>query len=328
MARPSKYPWPEIFDHLRGPGTWQTACERWSVPAPTMRGRIRREGLKPGGGLLSGPTPASTEATARPSTPSAAEWVPIDSVTPWEKNPRLNADAVAQVAKSISRFGWGSPIIAREADRVLIAGHTRLKAAKSLGMDKVLVRFLDLDPAQAAALALADNKLGEIADWDDEGLAEVLRELEADSVDLDGLGWDDKELAALLSEEGTAAPEGFDDETYSLEIKAPVYEPKGQRPEVSALFDPAKENELVADIDAADLPEEVADFLRRAAQRHTSFHFRNIAEYYCHAPPEVQALMERSALVIIDFKAAIENGFVSLTDRLGELADKEAADAG
>jgi site-specific DNA-methyltransferase (adenine-specific) len=130
---------------------------------------------------------------------SETEWVSIDDLVPWDKNPRDNQHAVEAVAKSITRFGWGSPILARRADRVVIAGHTRLKAAQSLGLDQVLVRWMDLDPATAAAMALADNRLGEIAEWSD-GLADVLRELEAEDVDLAGLGWSDDELAALLAE--------------------------------------------------------------------------------------------------------------------------------
>lgn len=128
----------------------------------------------------------------------AADWVSIDAIRPWERNPRRNDEAVAQVAKSITRFGFSSPIIARRADGVIIAGHTRYKAAQSLGMDKVLVRYMDLDPAEAVALALADNKLNEIAEWDPAGLGEILRELNAEDVDTDGLGFTDDELADLI----------------------------------------------------------------------------------------------------------------------------------
>ena len=129
-----------------------------------------------------------------------AEWVDIDSVKPWDKNPRKNAAAIGEVAKSIQRFGFASPIIVRRADGVIIAGHTRYAAAKSLKLDKVLVRFMDLDPAQARALALADNKLGELADWDAPMLAEVLRGLNDEGVDVTGLGFDDQELETMLAD--------------------------------------------------------------------------------------------------------------------------------
>jgi len=128
-----------------------------------------------------------------------ARWVAIDAIQAWDKNPRNNEHAVDELAKSIKRFGWGSPIIARKSDGVVIAGHTRLKAAQRLKMDKVLVRYLDLDPAEAAALALADNKIGELADWDDEGLRAVLLELDAEDVNLDGLGFSDDEMQTLIA---------------------------------------------------------------------------------------------------------------------------------
>ena len=138
-----------------------------------------------------------------------ARWVNIDAIQAWDKNPRNNEHAVQSVADSIERFGWGSPIIARKSDGVVIAGHTRLKAAQRLKMDKVLVRYLDLDPAEAAALALADNKIGELADWDDGGLRAVLLELDAEDVNLDGLGFSDEELDAML----TAAEMDLDGDT-------------------------------------------------------------------------------------------------------------------
>jgi DNA modification methylase len=141
---------------------------------------------------------------------AAATWEAIDSLTPWDRNPRRNDHAVEQVAHSITRFGFGSPILARSSDRVIIGGHTRFKAAQRLGLDKVPVRFLDLDPAEAAALALADNKLGELAEWDDAAVAEILGELEAQGAPIDGLGWDDEELKALLGD-GLEAPTPSDD---------------------------------------------------------------------------------------------------------------------
>jgi DNA modification methylase len=141
---------------------------------------------------------------------SAAEWVPIGALTPWRDNPRQNDQAVNAVADSIKRFGFASPIIAR-MDGEVIAGHTRLKAAQALGLDRVPVRYMDLDPADAKLLALADNKVGEIADWDDDRLSDILNELKADGVDLDGLGWSEDELAEIMAlgeempeEEGTA----------------------------------------------------------------------------------------------------------------------------
>lgn len=137
---------------------------------------------------------------AKTKTESAAQWVPIGDLTPWSENPRKNEAAVSHVAESIERFGFASPIIARTGGEV-IAGHTRLLAAQQLGLDRVPVRYMDLDPVDAKLLALADNKVAEIADWDDEALERILSELRADGVDLDGLGWTDDELAEILNED-------------------------------------------------------------------------------------------------------------------------------
>tara|TARA_R110001606_G_scaffold396811_1_gene571672 strand:+ start:7947 stop:8510 length:564 start_codon:yes stop_codon:yes gene_type:complete len=160
-------------------------------------------------------------AKTKTKTESAAQWVPIGDLTPWSENPRKNEAAVSHVAESIQRFGFASPIIARTGGEV-IAGHTRLLAAQQLGLDRVPVRYMDLDPVDAKLLALADNKVAEIADWDDEALERILSELKADGVDLDGLGWSDDELKKLLGEYEPEIDDGFDiddDLVYSVVIK-------------------------------------------------------------------------------------------------------------
>tara|TARA_R110000824_G_scaffold46910_4_gene134304 strand:- start:394 stop:927 length:534 start_codon:yes stop_codon:yes gene_type:complete len=143
-----------------------------------------------------------------------ATWVAIDKLIPWAANPRENEKAVERVAASISRFGWGAVVIARKENGEIIAGHTRVRAAKSLGLKKVPVRYLDISEGEAHALALADNRIGEIADWS-ENLSDVLRDL--GDVDLDGLGFEDSELEALLQ------PSDYDDvawQTFDSDIGA------------------------------------------------------------------------------------------------------------
>lgn len=154
---------------------------------------------------------------------AAAVWVSPAELKAWAKNPRRNDHAVPAVMDSIKRFGFASPIIARPGGEV-IAGHTRLKAALQLRMAEVPVRYMDLDDDEAHALALADNRLSELADWDDDGLAEVLRELQAEEVDLGGLGWDDDELAGLMD----AEPLELDGEDEVPEVQAEVYSKQGE----------------------------------------------------------------------------------------------------
>ena len=155
----------------------------------------------------------------------AAQWIAIDKLTPWADNPRINDHAVDDVAKSIQRFGFASPIIARAENNEVIAGHTRLKAAIKLGLDKVPVRFMDLDPADARMLALADNRVAELADWDDDALATILRELDADGLDLDGLAWSDDALADLLAPD-PLEPDGTEDDV--PEVQEEVHSQPGE----------------------------------------------------------------------------------------------------
>ncbi len=145
------------------------------------------------------------EAKRSQSDEPAAVYADPKSLVPWKRNPRHNDDAVGPVAESIERLGFGAPILAREKDRVVIAGHTRLKAALSLGLAQVPVRFLDVSKSEAEALALADNRLGEIATWDEGALAGILRDLGDKAV---GLGWSDADLAELLNTTPWLPPDG------------------------------------------------------------------------------------------------------------------------
>lgn len=159
----------------------------------------------------------------------AASWTDLGRLVPWKENPRDNTLAIEEVAQSLIRFGFATPIVARQADGMIIAGHTRSLAAallpgiwkRSKPKDRtkwhpdavrmatnetieVPVRFLDLSVSEAKALALADNKLGEISSWDDSKLRDVLAELSAEGTELEGLGFDDA-LLAELSETAASA---------------------------------------------------------------------------------------------------------------------------
>jgi hypothetical protein len=107
-----------------------------------------------------------------------------------------------------------------------------------------------------------------------------------------------------------------EEKKYSVKIEAPIYEPTGPKPHLLTIYDDSKTRKLCAEIEASDIPHDVKSFLKIAAQRHTVFNYELIAEYYAHAEPEIQKLMENSALVIIDFDKAVENGFVRLCDEI------------
>jgi len=123
----------------------------------------------------------------------------VSEIHPYEKNPRFNDAAVDAVAKSIQEFGWRSPIVV-DRDKVIVCGHTRLKAAIKLGLTEVPVHIAaDLTPEQIQAYRIADNKTGEIAEWNYDLLPVELRELQGADFDLSLLGFDSDELDRLLN---------------------------------------------------------------------------------------------------------------------------------
>lgn len=125
----------------------------------------------------------------------------VADLIPFARNSRTHSDEqVAQIAASIREFGWTNPILVDGANGI-IAGHGRLMAARKLGMTEVPVIALDhLDDAQKRALIIADNKLALNAGWDMELLSSEIAGLGDEGFDLSLLGFNDKELAALLAE--------------------------------------------------------------------------------------------------------------------------------
>lgn len=110
---------------------------------------------------------------------------------------------------------------------------------------------------------------------------------------------------------------------YSLKVKTPVYEPRPGRVSLYECYDHQKYLRLVRNIENSALSEEEKKFLRLAATRHIVFNYERIADYYAQASAEMQRLMEQSALVILDFDRAIEQGFVQLNDKMRRLYEQE-----
>ena len=130
---------------------------------------------------------------------AAAIWMNIDDLYPAPDNPRVNDHVVDKVVRSIQLHGFAAPIVANLQGEIL-AGHTRWKAAKKINMEKVPVRQMDLIGDQARLYRIADNKLSEFADWDEDMLKEQLADLEkAFPVDVADLFTDD-ELEELLND--------------------------------------------------------------------------------------------------------------------------------
>jgi len=134
--------------------------------------------------------------------------VKIEEAIPYVRNPRQNKAAIAKVSASLKEFGWQQPIVV-DKDMMVIAGHTRLEAARTLGMDKVPVQIAeDLTDAQVKAYRIADNRVSQEAEWDLDLLRLELSDLDNLDYDLLLTGFDDDELNGMLTE----AVEGFTDE--------------------------------------------------------------------------------------------------------------------
>lgn len=179
----------------------------------------------------------------------------IDEITPYENNPRNNEEAVKYVAESIKQFGFKNPIII-DKDNVIIAGHTRLKAAQKLGLKEVpTIQADDLTPDQIKAFRIADNKVAEFSTWDIEKL-----EIELADIDLDmsSLGFEDLDL----KEEKEVEEDNFDIDEYLDEEP-----PKTKLGEIYKLGhhylmcgDSTKEKDVEKLMEAAGTPKE-ADLL-------------------------------------------------------------------
>lgn len=123
--------------------------------------------------------------------------IDLSLLKPWKDNPRINDEAVDSVAKSIESFGFNVPILCNQ-EFTIIAGHTRWKAAKKIGMKSVPVIVLKITDDRRKAFAVADNKTARLADWDYLKLRKILVKLNCKKFNLSSPGYSRAELQALL----------------------------------------------------------------------------------------------------------------------------------
>ena len=240
-----------------------------------------------------------------------ARMYKISTIKPNPDNPRVIKDEkYKKLVKSIKDFPkmlYIRPLVI-DKQKVVLGGNMRLKALKDLGYKEVpAILASDLNEDEEKEFIVKDN-IG-YGDWDWLKLGEQysLEQLE---------DW------------GQDIPEWPDDKKkgenpYSTKILAPTYEPQGEKPELSELVDQHKANSLIEEIEQAKIPEDLRNFLKLAAGRHNIFNYENIANYYAYSDAEVQDLMEKCALVIIDFNKAIEYGYTKLTDKIVKLYQED-----
>src|SRR6056300_362249 len=124
----------------------------------------------------------------------------IDKIVPYENNPRTNEKTVQRVIDSIQNFGWQVPQLV-DAEFIILAGHTRLKAAKLMGLDKVPVKIAKgLSEEQKTAFRIMDNKAQEFSSWDSTQLAIEFDKLADGDFDLKLTGFEFEEIQKINSE--------------------------------------------------------------------------------------------------------------------------------
>jgi hypothetical protein len=139
------------------------------------------------------------------------ELMPLEDLRPYDRNARLHTRSqIEKIAKSIAAFGFNNPILI-DSEQGIIAGHGRLEAAKFLGLETAPVIRLDhLSETERRAYILADNRLADLSQWDEETLSAEVDALQEADLDLDAIGWTEDELAALMAE--VPDPEDFEDD--------------------------------------------------------------------------------------------------------------------
>ena len=239
----------------------------------------------------------------------------VSLIKPNPNNPRhIKKDKFDKLVNSIKQFPEmleARPLILNK-DNVVLGGNMRLQALIKAGINDVPVIHVDWDADKQSEFIIKDNL--SYGEWDYDIIAN-----EWDVIKLDDWGFDlpvNTELDAIDNVES-------DESIYTNKISTPIYEPSREKPTVDSLCNTTKFDALTNEIKSSDLNKEEKDFLLFAAARHIVFNYGLIADYYAHSTIEVQNLMEKSALVIIDYEKAIENGFVELSKQLNEILENE-----
>jgi len=241
------------------------------------------------------------------------EYVPLDRLKPYERNARKHGDTdIDAIAASIKRFGFKDPIGVWGKD-IIVEGHGRLLAAKKLNLAEVpIIRLDDLTDEERRMYALAHNKTAELSAWDFDTMDTELEEL-GEMFDVS--------LFGFLKLSG-----GDEDDRYTTKMDIPQYQPTDDHVFLSECYNTAKYEALIDEIENAQITNDEKVFLKYAAARHLVFEYKKIAEYYANkASEQMQSLMEKSALVIIDYGNAIANGFVKMSKKMQEIREKDYA---
>jgi hypothetical protein len=251
--------------------------------------------------------------------------IDIDTVHPHPRNVRQGD--VGAISQSLKAHGQYRPITYQKSTGRILAGNHTWKAAKALGWKNIIASAVVCDDDEAIRILIADNRTSDLADYDDAGLAELLKELADTTTGLEGTLFDGDALDQLLNDLGEYTPADDIENIYSQAVKVPQYEIVGDQPKLKELFNNDRSLKLQKEINESNIPDDIKQFLVTASMRHTVFDYSKIAEFYPHQTPEIQKLMEQSVLIIIDANDAIANGYAVFAQTIDELEQLDNEDA-
>ena len=228
----------------------------------------------------------------------------------YRKHNERNLDLIK---KSINEVGLGRSIVI-DSENEIVCGNglvsqldknTPVKVIETDGSELVVVKRTDLntDDEKRKRLAVMDNSTSDSSEFD----------LELLSVD-----FDEDALESMGLEIPEIEEEEKKESKYTRKVTVPVYTIKGENPTYSEMVDTTRADKLIKQIDASSVDDDFKKFLKLAATRLYEFRYDKIAEFYAHKSSEEQELMEKLALVIIDFNKAIENGYIELNNFIEE----------
>ena len=252
-------------------------------------------------------------------TCDGTEYIDFKKLIPFQGDLKTITDEnLKKLKNSIIKYGFTVPaFIWRDGGALYILdAHQRMKALDSLFHDGYEIPDIPIIHIEADNEKEAKEKLLQVSsqygEFSEQGFADFLLSADLNISELD---------IRLTNEEFSISDIGErqDSEEYTNKITAPIYEITGEKPGTLELLDTSKAELLIEEINNTEINDtELKEFLIQSARRHNVFTYDKIAEYYAHSSPEIQNLMEKSALVIIDFDKAIENGFVKLAEGLAD----------
>jgi len=235
----------------------------------------------------------------------------IDKIKPNSNNPRTIKDfKFNKLVKSIKEFPEMlklRPIVVDE-NNIILGGNMRYKACQEAGLKEIfIIKANDFTEDQKQEFIVKDNLA--YGDWDGDILANdwSSQELEKWGIEI----WDN------IKEEVT------EQEDYTANVNIPTKEPSSIKPNENELFDDKKTKDLLKKINLSSATKQQKEFLIKAAHRHIVFDYQKIANFYAHSNKEIQELMEDNALIIIDFKKAIQDGYTQMNEELQKLYIEE-----